>query len=75
MECKTINNERQRHRKHNKLLNNNNNNNKKTYSLLGIKQTTRYKPLIPSANDIINDVVEEIQIIKKLFFIETRSSQ
>ena len=46
MECKTINNEKQRHSKHSKLPNKN-----KTYSLLGIKQTTRYKPLIPSANE------------------------
>ena len=40
MECKTIKSERQRHGKHSKLPN------KKTYLLLGIKQTTSYKPLI-----------------------------
>lgn len=45
-ECKTINNEKQRHSKHSKLPNK-----KITYSLLGIKQTTRYKLLIPSANE------------------------
>ena len=45
MECKTIKSERQRQGKHSKLPN------KKTYSLLGIKQTTSYKPLILSANE------------------------
>ena len=45
MECKTIKSERQRHGKHSKLPN------KKTYLLLGIKQTTSYKPLILSANE------------------------